>query len=171
MYTLLRVRKRLYSIYNVNNIRSFWLLQNTKNNWPFLYQSEHCCKLPECEKVWDNYYLFSVETSIDTTPSHLHLQSLMSTRQHQLLATTTTTARITSRKTWSGSEELTRTRAVTLMGSPTLSTTRRTIALLLSFTMNSVWPWNLSSADSDLALGMRSTRNKPARARTPGIPA
>lgn len=66
---------------------------------------------------------------------------------------------------------LTRTKAVTLTGSPTLSTTRRTTAVLLSSTTNSVCPRNRSVADSDAVPGMDRARINPASRRTGSIPA
>lgn len=65
---------------------------------------------------------------------------------------------------------LTRTNAVTLTGSPTRSTTRRTTAVLLSLTTNSVWPRNRSVADSHTVPGMDRARINPASRRTGSIP-
>lgn len=65
---------------------------------------------------------------------------------------------------------LTRTKAVTLTGSPTLSTTRRTTAVLLSLTTKSVWPRKRSVADSDLVPGMDRASINPASRKTESIP-
>lgn len=65
----------------------------------------------------------------------------------------------------------TRTSAVTLIGSPTLSMTRRTTSVLLSLTTKSVFPWNCSLADSDAVTGTDRARINPASRKAGSIPA
>ncbi|TNN50261.1 hypothetical protein EYF80_039546 [Liparis tanakae] len=67
-------------------------------------------------------------------------------------------------------EIVSRTKAVTLTGSPTRSTTSRITAVLLSLTTKSVWPRKRSVADSEAAPGMASARINPASRRTGSIP-
>lgn len=64
---------------------------------------------------------------------------------------------------------LTRTKAVTLTGSPTLSTTSRTTVVLLSLTTKLVCPRNRRVADSDVVPQMDRARINPA-SRTGSIP-